>query len=598
MTDNYLTRKPGKAHSTPVLWISILLSLLLSAACTSVAEKERQAAAATTADAAEPQTEPAIVSVEPERPKIELNEDILYKLLLGEIAGQRGHLKISLENYLELARQTRDPKIVERATQIAVFARDEEAATESATLWVELDSHNPDAHQVLAAMALRRGDVDATLDHLQQILDYSLGDLNRKLWLIASMLGREQDKPLVMKVMERLFEDRSEDPQAVFAFANIAARMGETGRALELLELALKLDPQNEGVAISYVTLLQRLDRAEDALGWLEKHLPERTADDFNLRLAYARLLTDVQRFEEARRQFEMLAVSAPNNIDVLYALGLLYLQANRLDDAEIYFKQLVDHSDRFYNAKYYLGRIAEERKEYSIASTWYSTVTGDENYFDAQVRLVMLKAREGTIDSALEDLRAIQAASPQQKTMLIQAEADLLSTADRYEEALAVYDTALADGAYNPDLLYARAMTAEKLGRVDLLEKDLREIIERDPNNVQALNALGYTLADRTRRYEEAYDLIKQALSLSPEDFFIIDSMGWVLYRLGRHEEALKHLQQALKLRGDPEIAAHLYEVLWVMGKQVEANEVWETAKRSNPDSNLLNHVKERLNP
>ncbi|OGT78089.1 MAG: hypothetical protein A3I78_01570 [Gammaproteobacteria bacterium RIFCSPLOWO2_02_FULL_56_15] len=597
MTDNYLTRKPGKAHSTPVLWISILLSLLFSTACTSVAEKERQAAAATT-DKAEPQTEPVIVSVEPDRPKLDLNEDILYKLLLGEIAGQRGHLKISLENYLELARQTRDPKIVERATQIAVFARDEEAATESATLWVELDSHNPDAHQVLAAMALRRGDVDATLDHLQQILDYSLGDLNRKLWLIASMLGREQDKPLVMKVMERLFEDRSEDPQAVFAFANIAARMGETGRALELLELALKLDPQNEGVAISYVTLLQRLDRAEDALGWLEKHLPERTADDFSLRLAYARLLTDVQRFEEARRQFEMLAVSAPNNIDVLYALGLLYLQANRLDDAEIYFKQLVDHSDRFYNAKYYLGRIAEERKEYSIASTWYSTVTGDENYFDAQVRLVMLKAREGTIDSALEDLRAIQAASPQQKTMLIQAEADLLSTADRYEEALAVYDTALADGAYNPDLLYARAMTAEKLGRVDLLEKDLREIIERDPNNVQALNALGYTLADRTRRYEEAYDLIKQALSLSPEDFFIIDSMGWVLYRLGRHEEALKHLQQALKLRGDPEIAAHLYEVLWVMGKQDEANEVWETAKRSNPDSNLLNHVKERLNP
>jgi len=597
MTDNYLTRKPGKAHSTPVLWISILLSLLFSTACTSVAEKERQAAAATT-DKAEPQTEPVIVSVEPDRPKLDLNEDILYKLLLGEIAGQRGHLKISLENYLELARQTRDPKIVERATQIAVFARDEEAATESATLWVELDSHNPDAHQVLAAMALRRGDVDATLDHLQQILDYSLGDLNRKLWLIASMLGREQDKPLVMEVMERLFEDRSEDPQAVFAFANIAARMGETGRALELLELALKLDPQNEGVAISYVTLLQRLDRAEDALGWLEKHLPERTADDFGLRLAYARLLTDVQRFEEARRQFEMLAVSAPNNTDVLYALGLLYLQANRLDDAEIYFKQLVDHSDRFYNAKYYLGRIAEERKEYSIASTWYSTVTGDENYFDAQVRLVMLKAREGTIDSALEDLRAIQAASPQQKTMLIQAEADLLSTADRYEEALAVYDTALADGAYNPDLLYARAMTAEKLGRVDLLEKDLREIIERDPNNVQALNALGYTLADRTRRYEEAYDLIKQALSLSPEDFFIIDSMGWVLYRLGRHEEALKHLQQALKLRGDPEIAAHLYEVLWVMGKQVEANEVWETAKRSNPDSNLLNHVKERLNP
>jgi tetratricopeptide (TPR) repeat protein len=180
----------------------------------------------------------------------------------------------------------------------------------------------------------------------------------------------------------------------------------------------------------------------------------------------------------------------------------------------------------------------------------------------------------------------------------LVQAEGDLLNSEKRHEEAMAVYDKALADGVYNPDLLYARAMTAEKLGRIDLLEKDLREILSKDPKNIQALNALGYTLADRTQRYTEAYDLIKQALNLSPNDFFIVDSMGWVMYRLGRHEEALEYLQKALKQRQDPEIAAHLYEVLWVMGKQEEANKVWDTAKRSNPDSDLLNHVKERLNP
>ena len=582
------------ANSRPILWCALLSALCLGAGCTGVATQ--QPAATTEEAAALP--EPEVVRMKPERPKLELTEDLLYKLLLGEIAGQRGHLDVSLENYLELARTTRDPEIVERATQIAIYARNEAAATESATLWAELDPHNPDAHQVLAAMALRDGDIEATLEHLRQILEYSEGDLNRNLWLIASLLGREEDKPRVMTVMERLLEEREDNPQAVFAFANIAARMGETGRALELLELSLKLDPGNDAAALGYITLLQRLERAEEALRWLEKHLTDNKADDFNIRLAYARLLTDVQRYDEARRQFEMLAVNSPENSDVIYALGLLYLQANRLDDAEMQFKRMVDQNERFYNARYYLGRIAEEREDFSAASTWYRSVAGDENFFDAQVRLVLLQARNGDIESTLKNLRAIQAPSPQQKAMLIQAEGDLLNSEKRHAEALAVYDKALAEGEYNPDLLYARAMTAEKLGRIDLLEKDLREIISRNPNNVQALNALGYTLADRTERYAEALELIKQALSLSPDDFFIVDSMGWVMYRLGRHEEALEYLRKALKQREDPEIAAHLYEVLWVMGKKEEANKVWETVKRSNPDSDLLIHVKERLNP
>lgn len=578
----------------PILWSALLSALCLGAGCTGVTTQQP---AATTEDAAA-QPEPEVVRVEPERPKLELTQDLLYKLLLGEVAGQRGHLDISLDNYLELAHTTRDPKIVERATQIAIYARNEAAATESATLWAELDPHNPDAHQVLAAMALRKGDIEATLEHLRQILGHSEGDPNRNLWLIASLLGREEDKPRVMTVMERLLEEREDNPQAVFAFANIAARMGETDRALELLELSLKLDPDNDAAALSYITLLQRLERAEEALGWLEKRLADKKADDFNIRLAYARLLTDVQRYDEARRQFEMLAVNSPENSDVIYALGLLYLQANRLDEAEKQFKRMVEQSDRFYNAKYYLGRIAEERKDYGAASTWYRSVAGDENFFDAQVRLVLLQARDGDIEDALKNLRIIQAPSPQQKALLIQAEGDLLNSENRHTEALAAYDKALADGEFNPDLLYARAMTAEKLDRIDLLEKDLREIIARDPKNVQALNALGYTLADRTERYTEAYELIKQALSLSPDDFFIVDSMGWVMYRLGRHEEALEYLQKAIEQREDPEIAAHLYEVLWTMGKQEEANKVWETVKRSNPDSDLLNQIKERLNP
>jgi tetratricopeptide (TPR) repeat protein len=574
----------------------LILILSLSAACTTITEKSREQVAPVTVE--DETADIRIVRIEPVRPKIELTEDILYQLLLAEIAGHRGHIDVSVENYLELASTTRDPKIVERATQIAVYARNTEAATASARLWVELDPQNPDAHQVLAVMSLRQGDVEATLDHLQQILEYSHGDLNRKLWMIANMLGREQDKQLVMTVMERMLEGRQDNPQAVFAFANIAARMGEAERSIELLEQALKLDPDNDNAAMSYITLLQRMDRANDAITWLETNLAGRESNDFNLRLAYARLLTDVQRYDQARRQFEILSVSAPNNADVLYALGLLYLQDNRLEDSEMYFKRLVERSDRFNNAKYYLGRIAEERKDLETASTWYQTVAGDENLFDAQVRLGLIKAQSGDIEGALQHLKGIQAASPPQQTLLIQAEGEILSAEKRYAEALAVYDNALSNGSYNPDLLYSRAMVAEKLDRIDLLERDLREILSKDPDNVQALNALGYTLADRTERIEEAYDLIKQAHNLSPNDFFIIDSMGWVLYRLGQHEEALNYLRQAMSLREDPEIAAHLFEVLWIMGREEEANKLWETARKSNPDNNLLLNVKQRFDP
>ena len=538
-----------------------------------------------------------ITGVEPVRPRIPLTEYLLYKLLLAEIAGHRGMLDTSIEYYLDLARHTRDHRIAERTARIAVYARDDAAALAAARLWVELDPRNPDPHQVLAIMKLRAGDLEQSAEHLQDIFAYSEGEADEKLWMIANLLGSEKDKDAVLEVMEKLVASQDSSPGALYAFAHVAARLEDLERSRELLEDTLALAPDNDNAALSYISILQRLGREQEALSWLEKKLAMNGEDDFNLRMAYARLLMEVRQFGKALDQFELLVDREPENIDVLYALGLLYLQSNRLEEAETLFRKLSAQEHLTDTSNYYLGRIAEEKRLYDEAGAWYQGVYKGEHYFDAQVRLAMLLARKGQVDEARNHLQSIRSRSGQQALVIVQAEGDLLIQAGRYEEAIAVYTEALEDG-YNPDLLYARAMAAEKTGRLDLLEKDLRSILEREPDHAQALNALGYTLADATDRHAEAYDLIKKALELRPNDFYILDSMGWVLYRLGRLDEAIDYLRKALNIRQDPEIAAHLGEVLWVRGEREQAKEVWETALQQTPEDTRLLDVIERFSP
>ena len=531
--------------------------------------------------------------VRPARPDLELTEDILYKLLVAEIAGQRGNLDISVRNYLELAKATRDYEIAGRATRIAVYARNDEAALEAATIWAELDPENIDAHQVLAVMAAKSGDLDKAMEHFRVIMNNAEGVMDQKLWVIANLLGKDQDREIVRQVIDQLMEGHQDDPDALYAYAHVMSRLGDDQRSLEILEKVLSLVPDNINATISYVSILQKLGRNNDAINWLGKSL-ENDKDNFELRMFYARLLTDEKRFDDARRQFEILAADAPNNTEVLYALGLLYLQANRLDEANSYFERLEKLDTHTDEASYYLGRIAEEKGELEKAVTWYQSIQQGNNYFDAQIRLGLLIAKRGNLDEARQHIQGIRIENEQQKNIIIQAEGELLIEQKLYKDAMDVYNKALQNNPGDPDMLYARAMLAEKIDRLDILEQDLRAIIELDPENAQALNALGYTLADRTDRYQEAYTFIKKALELKPNDFYILDSMGWVLYRLGRLDESIEYLNKALTERHDPEIAAHLGEVLWVKGDKAAAKKIWEAALQQTPeDSRLLDVIK-----
>lgn len=581
--------------------LPVFMLVFLVVACTTVPQDEAsienvEPTTEVEAVATTPEPEPVPERVLPERPKIELTEDILFKILLAEIAGQRGKIDVAVDNYLDLAKSTRDPVVIERATRISVYARDNESAYEAASLWVEVDPENPDAHQVLTVMTLREGNIDKALYHLEIILENSQGQFDQKLWMIANFLGREDDQAAVLQLMERLMENHMNDAEAMFAFAHVTARMGDMERSQDLLERVLELKPNNDAAAMTYLALLQKKGESNKALAWIESALKDKE-DDFNMRMAYARLLTEAKRFDDARRQFELLSVQAPNNVDVLYALGLLYLQTNRLDEAEKYFLRLTELKKRVFDANYYLARIAEERDQLDKASDLYQGVHGGENYLDARIRLSLILAKQGDVDKALSNIRAIQKSKGSGRLILIQAEGEILINAKRYQEAMDFFNAAIEEKSH-ADILYSRAMLAEKMGRMDLLETDLKTILEEDANNATALNALGYTLADRTDRYEEAYGYIQRAYELSPSDFYILDSMGWVLYRLGRLDEAVEYLQKALELRNDPEIAAHLGEVLWVRGDRQEAKDIWDTALKDTPTDDRLLDVIKRFKP
>lgn len=527
----------------------------------------------------------------------EFSEEILYKLLVAEFAVQRNELALALESYIDVAAETRDPGVVERAVRIAVFARDQERGLEAARLWTEMAPEDLDARQVYAALLIRAGELDRAVAQLELLLTQMEAAPEHRFNLIGDMLGRERDQSAALEVMERLVAGRQQDPHALFALAQLSARVGELERAATLLERLLELRPQDTRAAVFRARVLHEQGQTAEALRALEQTVRAHPHEEA-LRMTYARMLVDARRYDEARAQFQRLAEDAPDDPDVRFALGLLLLQTKHMEEAREQFEHLLELGERARTAHYYLGQITESLKEYDEALAHYERVDGGEHYLDAQIRVAVVLADQGQLAGAREHLRALPRRSVNEAVRLYQAEAEVLAEHDELHEAMTVYNEALTKYPDDSDLLYGRAMLAEKLDRLDILEQDLRRILEFEPDNADALNALGYTLADRTERYQEALELVQRALELKPDNYYIIDSMGWVLYRMGRHQEALKYLRRAMSLNYDPEIAAHLGEVLWVTGDREGAREVWDTALETTPDDERLLETIERFKP
>ncbi|KPK03608.1 MAG: hypothetical protein AMJ64_15290 [Betaproteobacteria bacterium SG8_39] len=526
-----------------------------------------------------------------------LSEAMLYEFLLGEIAAQRGDPGLAAQTYIELARRTRDPRVARRAVELASAARQQAIALEAARLWHETDPDSTRALQTVTALVVATGKVDDAEPYLAKLLAANGTDTASGFMQLNRLLARAPDKVASLRVVRRLAEPYPELPEAHFAVSQAAQAADDEQAALTSIRRASALRPDWAVAALFEAQILQTQSPAK-AAERLERYL-EQYPDQRDVRMNYARLLVLDKRFPQARAQFERLLADNPGNTDVIYAVGLLAFQLKDYTVAERNMKRLLELNFRDVDTvRYTLGQIAEEQKDWGQAIRWYESVGAGQQSLAAQLRVASVMAKQGRLDEARSYLRRIVVKDDQQKVQILVAEAQILREANRVDEAFNILGQALAQNPDEPDLLYDHALTAEKLERFDVLETNLRKLIAVRPDHAHAYNALGYSFAERNTRLGEARTLIERALELSPNDAFIVDSMGWVLYRQGDSKGAVTQLRRAWSLRPDAEIGAHLGEVLWSAGEREEANRIWNEALRDHPDNETLQKTLRRFRP
>jgi len=532
-------------------------------------------------------------------PRVALEPEILYDLLLGEIAGQRGQIGVAATTLGKVAQQTRDPRIAERATLASLYGKRYDEALESARLWAELRPRDTEAREALITALLELDRVTEAKEHFQTLFaaEETRRNLDQAYLRVAAVLGRASNRAAAIDVMQSLVALNPRRASAHFAMAHLLVRGGDLEKAFVSADEALKQRPEWEEAALFKARILLSQKETMKARAFYEAFLDDNRRAN-NVRLNYARFLVDQKEWQKALEEFKRVADSVPDDADTVYAVGLLSLQNNRFDEADKYLKRALQLRPQNDQARLYLGQVAEQRKQYGEAVNWYLEVKEGEYYFEVQARLGVALAKQGDLARARRHLEGIKAQNDPQRVQAALAHEQILRDARQFNEALAVLNAAIQTVPGDKDLLYARALVAEKLHMLDVTERDLREILKKDPKNVNALNALGYTLTDRTTRFDEAHELLQQAMELKPDDAFIMDSMGWLQYRRGNSAEAVKHLRRALDIRNDAEIAAHLGEVLWVMGDRHEAESVWNRALRETPDNEALNGVIKKFKP
>lgn len=532
-------------------------------------------------------------------PAVELTPRLLFQMLLAEIAAQRGQLPQSAELYLALARETRDPRLARRATEIALHGRQLEPALQSARIWLETDPTDARARQTVIGLLAAAGRYDELKPMVVALLADEPQHLAQNLLHLNRLFARGGERKPIHALVEDVTTPYLALPEAHYARALAAFEMRDNAIARSAIQRALELRPDWENAALFRVQLTENHGEAMAWLGEFVAAHPRAT----EARLAYARALSADKRYVEARKEFNALleqsAADPAKQGDIVFAVAVLSLQLDDTREAAKHLRRLIDidhpEADK---ARYYLGQIAEDGKRWDEALQWFSAVGRGESYLPARLHAANVMAKQGRLDAARQHLLQSEAGNPRERVQLLIGEAQLLREAGRVADAHAVLVDGLAQQPDQPELLYEVALLAEKLGRVDELESRLRRLIELRPDHAHALNALGYSLADRKTRLGEARELIERALALAPNDPFILDSKGWVLFRQGETQAALDTLNQAFHLRPDPEIAAHLGEVLWVLGHQAEARQTWDKARQEHPANEVLAETVKRLAP
>ena len=520
-------------------------------------------------------------------------QDSVYPLLLAEFALRRRDFTTALKTYLEQAEILRDPAVSAHTTHLAQFLRREREAFRAVRLWAEIEPDSAEANHTLATLLARQGRTREALPHLALVARSGEAAKFPVLLNRYKTLPPQQQTALDADVQALLEDDLGDNVSLLLTHALMAQEANKPELAMARLAPVFAREPYQRQALILQAQL-RRARGEQDPLARIEEAL-EADASRSGLRLQYARLLAK-DDMAAARDQFEILSTQAPHDTDLLFSLAMI---SHELEDgvaAKAYLRQVIALKRRQDEAYFLLGQIEMGEGDREQAIAHFKQVGDGEDLMRATLNIARLQLDAGNERELARYMDDLRASYPPRREQLYALEANLYSESRRDGQSLALLDRAIGEYPGSDTLRYARSILYERAGDIAAAETDLRSILERDPDNATALNALGYTLANRTERLDEARVLIEKALRLSPSEPAILDSMGWVLFRQGDYAEAIRYLARAYAEFPDPEVAAHLGEALWVIGNRTDAMKVWRGALRKDPQHLVLNETLDRL--
>lgn len=540
----------------------------------------------------------------------ELNSELFYQLLLGELSATNGDPATAYVRLLDAARKTGSEKLFERAVELALRARSADAALDAARAWQRGVPGSKEANRYVLQILIGLNRVSDTLDPLKRELAGVTGkERIATISLLPRYFARVTDKALAAQQVELALasdlNNPATGPAAWSAVGMLRLGSGNADSALEAARRGAALDPQADEVAILALNLMEAKGAQAEPL--LLKYLGGKPMPE--LRMAYARRLIDSTRYTEALAQMRTLTQQAPAFADGWLIKGSLEFQEKKLAEAEASLKQYLQLAAPQENATdetetgrglvqalLLLSQIAEQTQRPDEAGAYLARIHSPQDALRVQSRRATLLARQGKMDEARALIRATPETQADDARAKVSTEAQLLRDFKQYQAAYTLLQENAKRFPKDMGITYDLAMLAEKLGKLSEMEQLLRKVIAEQPDYHHAYNALGYSLADRNMRLPEARQLIAKALEFAPNDPFIVDSMAWVEYRSGNLQEAHRLLEQAYANRQDAEIAAHLGEVLWKLGQRDQATMLWRKALSEDKDNDTLQETVRRL--
>ncbi|PPD19718.1 MAG: hypothetical protein CTY22_10905 [Methylomonas sp.] len=524
-----------------------------------------------------------------------IDEEVLYLLVAAEIAGQRSQYDLALDAYLQAAKRVDDARVAERAVKIGLFLKDEKRTQEALAIWLSKEPDNLAARKFAALLAIKSGDHAAAVENLDAVLSEDPAGFEGGMLEIVKALEKEGRVPFIYDVLEDLSQRHPDQVGVLFVQGVIAMLLQNNEQAQQKVSRVLEIQPDWSKALVLQAQLAAMMGDMTKSRGFLERAIKQAPGDR-QLRKTLLEVLVNDGAYDEAIRLCHAVLEETPGDGETLFSLALIHLRQNQTDKAENYFEKALRDPDWEGRSSFYLGRLALERKANDKALMWFDRAEEAGHGIEAGMAAVSLMLNEKRYDETEARLSRLLSKFPDQKLRLLMAKAELFNQTSRFQDAFAVLTLALKDAPESRDVLYARALIAERLDKIDVVEADLRKILDKNPDDVGALNALGYSLVVHTQRFDEAEKYLLKALSIQPDEAVILDSYGWLLFKRGRLDEALVYLQRAYEKQPENEIAAHIAEIMWVKGDSEGAKKFFEDVFKRSPDDEYLLEFKRRF--